>query len=141
MRTLIGQKKDYFDMIKINRKHYDLLLSIYPCDIFEHYGVDEMHGLNLKDCKAHANTTESSYICGLANHIPHAGEYHVSDRMFVFINLNRCNSHLDLICNLYHELMHWAINHYNEDLSFEEEMITIAEQETREVYELIKYLI
>ena len=141
MRTLIGQKKDYFDMLKINRKHYDLLLSIYPCDIFEHYGVDEMHWLNLKDCKAHANTTESSYICGLANHIPHAGEYHVSDRMFVFINLNRCNSHLDLICNLYHELMHWAINHYNEDLSFEEEMITIAEQETREVYELIKYLI
>ena len=141
MRTLIGQKKDYFDMLKINRKHYDLLLSIYPCDIFEHYGVDEMHGLNLNDCKAHANTTESSYICGLANHIPHAGEYHVSDRMFVFINLNRCNSHLDLICNLYHELMHWAINHYNEDLSFEEEMITIAEQETREVYELIKYLI
>jgi len=138
---LIGQKKDYFNMLKINRKHYDLLLSIYPCDIFEYYGVDEMHGLNLKDCKAHANTTESSYICGLANHIPHAGEYHVSDRMFVFINLNRCNSHLDLICNLYHELMHWAINHYNEDLSFEEEMVTIAEQETREVYELIKYLI
>lgn len=128
-------------MLKINRKHYNLLLSIYPCDIFEYYGVDEMHGLNLKDCKAHANTTESSYICGLANHIPHAGEYHVSDRMFVFINLNRCNSHLDLICNLYHELMHWAINHYNEDLSFEEEMVTIAEQETREVYELIKYLI
>lgn len=136
-----GQKKDYFNMLKINRNHYDLLLSIYPCDIFEYYGVDEMHGLNLKDCKDHANTSESSYICGLANHIPHAGEYHVSDRMFVFINLNRCNSHLDLICNIYHELMHWAINHYNEDLSFEEEMITIAEQETREVYELIKYLI
>jgi len=128
-------------MLKINRKHYDLLLSIYPCDIFEYYGVDEMHGLNLKDCKAHANTTESSYICGLANHIPHAGEYHVSDRMFVFINLNRCNSNLDLICNLYHELMHWAINHYHEDLKREEDMITIAEQETREVYELIKYLI
>lgn len=32
-------------------------------------------------------------------------------------------------------------DHYDEDLSFEEEMITIAEQETREVYELIKYLI
>ena len=128
-------------MLTITRDHYDLLLSTYPCDIFTYYGVDEMHGLNLKDCQAHPNTSEGSYICGWANHIPHEGDYQLSDRMFVFINLNRCNSHLDLICNLYHELMHWAINHYNEDLSFEEEMITIAENETREVYELIKYLI
>ena len=128
-------------MLTITRDHYDLLLSTYACDIFTYYGVDEMHGLNLKDCQAHPNTSEGSYICGWCNHIPHEGDYQLSDRMFVYINLNRCNSHLDLICNLYHELMHWSINHYNEDLLFEEEMVTIAENETREVYELIKYLI
>jgi len=117
-------------MLTITRDHYDLLLSTDPCSIFDYYNVEQMHGLNKKDCRLHLNNNEQSYICGWANHIPHEGDYHVSD-----------SSHLDLICNLYHELMHWAVNHYDEDLSFEEEMITIAEEETREVYELIKYLI
>jgi hypothetical protein len=128
-------------MLRIEMDHYDLLLNTDPCSIFDYYNVEEMHGLNKKDCMLHLNNNQQAYIAGWCNHIPHEGEYHVSDRCFVFINLNRCNSHLDLICNLYHELMHWAINHYNEDLSFEEEMITIAEEETRKVYELIKYLI
>ena len=125
-------------MIVIERDSYQLLLSYNPCSIFDYYNIEEMHGLNKTDCLIHPNTRESSYICGWCNHIPHEGKYKVSDRCFVFINLNRCNSDLDLICNLYHELMHWSINHYNEDLEFEEEMITIAEQETREVYQLIK---
>lgn len=128
-------------MLVIDRGPYDLLLSTYPCDIFTYYGVEEMHGLNLTDCRKHLNNTEQSYIAGWANHIPHEGDYHVFDRMFIFINLNRCNNDLDLICNLYHELMHWAINHYDENLEMEEEMITIAEQETREIYELTKHLI
>ena len=129
-------------MIIITRNDYDLLLSTDPCEIFNYYSVTEMHGLNLDDCMKHPNTSESSYICGWCNYIPKPDkDYKINDRCFVFINLNRCNSHLDLICNLYHELMHWAINHYNEDMSFEEEMITTAEKETREVYELTKYLI
>jgi len=128
-------------MITISRTHYDLLLSTCPCDVFRHYGVDKMHGLNLKDCMAHENTSNSSYICGWANHIPHQGKYSLSDRMFIFINLTRCNTKVDLICNLYHELMHWSINHFGENLEMEEEMITAAEQETRELYDLLKYLI
>lgn len=128
-------------MLVIDRGSYDLLMNIDPCSIFTYYGVEEMHGLNLTDCRKHPNTKEGSYICGWANHIPHEGQYHVSDRMFCFINLNRCNSELDLICNLYHELMHVAVNKYDEDLEFEEEMITWAEQETRELYELTKKLI
>lgn len=128
-------------MLVIDRCSYDLLMNIDPCSIFTYYGVEEMHGLNLTDCRKHPNTKEGSYICGWANHIPHEGEYHVSDRMFCFINLNRCNSELDLICNLYHELMHVAVNKYDENLEFEEEMISWAEQETRELYELTKKLI
>ena len=128
-------------MLVIDRGSYDLLMNIDPCSIFTYYGVEEMHGLNLTDCRKHPNTKEGSYICGWANHIPHEGQYHVSDRMFCFINLNRCNSELDLICNLYHELMHVAVNKYDENLEFEEEMITWAEQETRELYELTKKLI
>ena len=128
-------------MLVIDRVSYDLLMNIDPCSIFTYYGVEEMHGLNLTDCRKHPNTKEGSYICGWANHIPHEGQYKLTDRMFCFINLNRCNSELDLICNLYHELMHVAVNKYDENLEFEEQMITWAEQETRELYELTKKLI
>ena len=38
-------------MKTIIRDKYDLLLSYDPCDIFTYYNIDEMHGLNLKDCK------------------------------------------------------------------------------------------
>jgi hypothetical protein len=37
--------------------------------------------------------------------------------------------------------MHVSFNRFNEDIELEEEMITWAEKETREIYELTKYLI
>jgi hypothetical protein len=30
---------------------YQLILSYNPCDIFKHFGVDELHGLSLKNAK------------------------------------------------------------------------------------------
>lgn len=129
-------------MITITRKDYDLLLSTDPCEIFNYYNVDEMHGLNLEDCRKHPNTNESSYICGWCNFIPKPNkDYKLTDRHFVFINLNRCNNELDLSCNLFHELLHFSFDFHNEDLSMEEEIVTYAELETREVFELTKYLI
>lgn len=118
---------------------YDLILSDNPCAIFEHYGVEEMHGLNLKDCKAYNNTSEDSYISGWCNYVPKP-EGNYGDRMFVFINLSRCGNYLDLITTLYHELMHYAFAHYNWNINYEEEMITLAEEEVKSVYKLIKKL-
>lgn len=118
---------------------YDLILSDNPCTIFEHYGVEEMHGLNLKDCREYNNTSEDSYICGWCNYVPKAdGNYQWNDRMFVFINLTRCGNDLDLITSLYHELMHYAFAHYNWDIKYEEEIITLAEEEVKKVYKIIK---
>jgi hypothetical protein len=130
-------------MITITRNDYDLLLSTDPCEIFNYYGVTEMHGLNLDDCMKHPNTSESSYISGWCNYMPMPGkDFKLSDRCFVFINLNRCNSELDLSCNLFHELMHLSGRLFNDCWdSHEEEMISYAEKETREVFELTKYLI
>jgi hypothetical protein len=130
-------------MIIITRNDYDLLLSTDPCEIFNYYGVTEMHGLNLDDCMKHPNTSESSYISGWCNYMPMPGkDFKLSDRCFVFINLNRCNSELDLSCNLFHELMHLSGRLFNDCWdSHEEEMISYAEKETREVFELTKYLI
>ena len=118
---------------------YDLIVSDDPCYIFQHYGVSEMHGLNLKDCKAHVNTTEDAYIAGWCNYIPKPDkDYKTGDRMFVFINMSRCKTDYDLITTINHELMHLAVAYYDWNIEFEEEMITMAEEETKKVYQSIK---
>ena len=48
-------KKD--SSIKVyNYKKYTLILSKNPCDIFTHFKVEDLHGLNYKKCLAHKNT-------------------------------------------------------------------------------------
>ena len=42
-------------MVTIIRGSYILLLSYNPCDVFTHFGVTEMHGLNITDCSLHTN--------------------------------------------------------------------------------------
>lgn len=107
---------------------YDLFLSKNPCDIFTYYNVNQMHGLNLKDCLNYNNTTQDSYIAGWCNYIPN------SDRHFVFINLSRCNSDIELFGIIMHELMHLSFDLHTD----EEAIITWAELESYKAYKLIK---
>lgn len=124
-------------MFKITEK-YDLILSHDPCYIFEHYGVDLMHGKSLQRCKEYNNTSEDAYICGWCNYVPKPDKnYGRGDRMFVFINLSRCTNELDLITTLNHELMHYAFAHYDWNCDFDEEIITMAEEETKKIYKLM----
>lgn len=125
-------------MIKINRDVYDLLLSRNPCELFEFFGVNEMHGLSLSECLNHSNTKESSYIAGLCNFIPHDREYSNQDRCFVYINLDRCNSDLETFGHIFHELMHLSFNKYDNDISKEEQMISYCELESKEIFNIIK---
>lgn len=112
----------------LSRSNYDLLLSYSPCDIFTHYNVTEMHGLNLQDCINHNNTQQSSYIAGWCNLIPN------SHRHYIFINLSRCNNDIETFGLVMHELMHLSFDLHTD----EEELITWAENESYEVFELIK---
>jgi hypothetical protein len=118
-------------MIEIKFALYTLLLSYNPCDIFTHYNVTEMHGLNLADCEKHNNTTESAYIAGWCNIIPN------SDEHYVFINLSRCNTDIETIGLIMHELMHMSFDIHNYDISKEEEIITWAENESYKVFEIV----
>ena len=111
-------------MNNIKFDKYDLLLSYDPCDIFTYYNIDEMHGLNLKDCKIYNNTTKDSYIAGWCNYIPN------SDRHFVFINLSRCNNEIETYGLIMHELMHLSFDLHTD----EEELITWAENESYKIY-------
>ncbi len=43
-------------MITVFRGTYILLLSYNPCDVFDYFGVESMHGLSKTECMAHHNT-------------------------------------------------------------------------------------
>ena len=119
-------------MNNIKFDKYDLLLSYDPCDIFTYYNIDEMHGLNLKDCKSYNNTTKDSYIAGWCNYTPN------SDRHFVFINLSRCNNEIETFGLIMHELMHLSFDLHKK----EEDIITWAENESYKIYlKLLDYQI
>ena len=122
-------------MITIIRGGYILLLSYNPCEIFDYYKVDEMHGLNVIDCNAHENTTESAYFAGWCNFIPN------TTNKFVFINLSRCTDDIHTFGLIMHELMHQSFDKFDEDIEMEEEIITWAEEEAYEVYEIVKPLL
>ena len=127
-------------MLVYNFAMYTLLLSYNPCEVFTHFGVTEMHGLNLADCTAHNNTKDSAYIAGWCNYIPkESGEYGKEDKMFIYINLSRCTDDIHTMGLVMHECMHMAGIIYDGCWdSHEEEMITWAENEAYSIVNKIK---
>jgi len=113
------------------RNEYTLLLSYDPCEIFEYYRTDQMHGLNYEDCKCHENNSERSYIAGWSNVVPN------QTYRFVFINLTRANNDIELFALLMHELMHESFARHKYDIDKEEDIITWAEEEAKEIYGII----
>ena len=113
----------------ITRDKYDLLLSYDPCEIFKHYNIEEMHGLNFDDCMSHENNNQQAYIAGWCNIIPNL------KRNYVFINLSRCNTDIETFGLIMHELMHMSFDLHTD----EEELITWAENESLEVFKIIKH--
>lgn len=125
-------------MVVFKFKLYTLILSYNPCDIFTHYNVKEMHGLNLEDCKKYNNTSQDAYIAGWSNFIPKQNkDYKNSDPRFLFINLSRCNGDTETFGLIMHELMHHSFGMHNYDMSKEEEIITWAESESHKVFKII----
>lgn len=126
-------------MIVIERNTYDLMLSKCPCEMFDYFGVSEMHGLNADDCRKHPNTSESSYIAGWSNYYPKdTNRYTWGDRRFVYINLSRCNDDVETTRVVFHELLHHSIDLHHYDINKEEEIITWADYETAEIVKIIK---
>lgn len=122
----------------IDRDHYTLLLSECPCEIFKFYKVDMMHGLKYQDCINHLNNSEQAYIWGWANYVPNDDlSYKYGDDRYVFINLSRCQKDYDTYGGVFHEMMHQSLEMFNYNMIFEEEMISWAERETKEVFKII----
>jgi ADP-ribosylglycohydrolase len=121
-------------MIVRKFKDFTLLLSDDPCEIFEYYKVDKMHGLSYKECKAYKNTKQDAYIAGWSNLIPPDFK-----KYYMFINLSRCTDDIRTTGLVMHELMHISGRKFRDKWStFEEAMITWAEETTYEVIDIIK---
>ena len=113
-------------------EYYQLILSDKPCDIFTYFGVDDLHGLTLKDCKAYNNTKEDAYIAGLCNFIPD------TDKMFIFLNTSRMNNCKEKMALIFHEAMHLSLEMHNHDVNEQEEqIISWAEAEANKIFYLI----
>jgi len=126
-------------MITIFRGTYMLLLSYNPCDVFDYFGVDSMHGLSKTECMAHHNTVDSAYIAGWCNFVPkESGEYGKDDKRYVFINLTRCKNDVATMGLIMHELMHQSFFLHDYNMDSEEEIITWAEEEAYEIFKIIK---
>lgn len=126
-------------MITIFRGTYILLLSYDPCDVFDYFDVNEMHGLTISECITHHNTPDSSYIAGWCNFVPkESGDYGKDDARYVFINLTRCKDDISTMGLIMHELMHQSFFIHDYNMDSEEEIITWAEEESYEVFNLVK---
>jgi hypothetical protein len=125
---------------------YKLCLSYNPCDLFNFFNRNYLHGLSFHACLGHTNNSNESYIAGMCNEIPKSWLWNNKEQQvyngytprFVFINLNRCNTELETITLIYHELLHQSFFIHDHDMDSEEKIISWAEEETKKVYEIVK---
>lgn len=115
-------------------QEFDFMIGDSAIEIFTYFGVEKMHGLNIKDCMKRINDG-GTYIDGLANYNPHD---HLA-KPFVFINRKAIKKNHHDVTLLMHELMHMALLLHDWDISGrEEEIITWAEEQTNRLYEFIR---
>ena len=124
--------KRFNESVDIKTKQYkDFLLIIgQSSDIFDYFGVEELHGLKRSECY---DTPDDAYIAGLCNQFPDD-----SSKQFLFINEIRIGRSYKDVLLIMHETMHLSleINGHNlEDGDKEEETITYAEEVALEICE------
>ena len=127
--------KRFNESVDIKTKQYkDFLLIIgKSSDIFDYFGVEELHGLKRSECY---DTPDDAYIAGLCNQFPDD-----SSKQFLFINEIRIGRSYKDVLLIMHETMHLSleINGHNlEDGDKEEETITYAEEVALYICEHLK---
>ena len=128
-----NESSDFTYDIK-TKQYKDFLLIIgKSSDIFDYFGVEELHGLKRSECY---DTPNDAYIAGLCNQFPDD-----SSKQFLFINEIRIGRSYKDVLLIMHETMHLSleINGHNlEDGDKEEETITYAEEVALEICEHLK---
>lgn len=123
-----------FNTTNIKTKQYqDYLLVIgKSSDIFDYFGVEELHGLKRSECY---DTPDDAYIAGLCNQFPDD-----PSKQFLFINEIRIGRSYKDVLLIMHEAMHLSleVHGYNLQGDKEEVAITYGENVATEICEYLK---
>ena len=114
---------------------YTLIIGKKSEDIFNFFGVEELHGLYKKDC--YDNPT-NAYIAGLCNVYP---DDH--SKLFLFLNATRLGNGYKDVLLIMHESMHLSLEIHGTDLTYkgvdiEEIAITWAEENSDSIYQFLR---
>jgi hypothetical protein len=114
------------------RKVGYMLIIGKSSDIFDYFGVEELHGLERSKCY---DTPDDAYIAGLCNQFPDD-----SDRHFLFINEIRIGRSYKDVLLIMHESMHLSLEVHGLNLEgdTEEDAITYGEKVATEICEYLK---
>ena len=122
------------DAMNIKTKQYEdyLLVIGKSSDIFDYFGVEELHGLKKSECY---DTPDSAYIAGLCNQFPDN-----PTKQFLFINEIRIGRSYKDVLLIMHEAMHLSLEVHGHNLEgdTEEAAITYGEKVATEICEYLK---
>jgi hypothetical protein len=131
-------------MKKIDMGKFVLLIGDDATEIFDYYGVKEMHGLNRKDAQAEEvdkTTGNGVYIYGWTNYDPRDKKLTAKApyKPFLFLNKKHFTGKFTDITLVNHEAMHIVILLNNWDIrDKEEETISEAEDITNRIVKMLK---
>ena len=133
-------------MKKFDMGKYILLVGNDATEIFDHYKVAEMHGLNRKDAQAEEvdkSTGNGVYIYGFTNYDPADTKLTAKApyKPFLFLNMGTFKKYstTEKATAVMHETMHMSLllNNWNIN-DKEEEAIQFAEDEANKIIEKLK---
>ena len=130
-------------MKKYDMGKYILLVGNNATEVFDYYGVKEMHGLNRKDAQAEEvdkTTGNGVYIYGLTNYDPADKKLTAKApyKPFLFLNMGTFKKYslTEKATAIMHETMHMSILLNNWNIKDkEEEIISFAEEEANKIIE------
>lgn len=121
----------------LEKDEYVLIIGSSATDIFDFYGVSEMHGLS-KEMALNRIQEGGTYIDGLCNvHPSDSKRNDTKNKPFIFLNLMACDApDYKIMGRIMHECMHMAGMLWDGCWdSHEEEMISWAESEAISIFE------
>lgn len=111
-----------------------LLIGNSALDLFDYYGVQEMHGVNKTACVSRI-AEGGTYIDGFANYNPYDSSLVKTPLPFVFINRQALHGDYRDVTLINHEMAHMSLLLHDWDVDTkEEEIVTWAEENTNSVY-------
>jgi hypothetical protein len=111
-----------------------LLIGNNAVDLFDYYGVQEMHGVSKTKCIERI-AEGGTYIEGFANYNPYDTTQTTELLPFVFINRSALKGDYRDVTLVNHEMTHMSLllHEWNVD-KYEEDIVTWAEEYTNLVY-------